>query len=67
MSRTISQRNLPVERAVSILHERGMFQQRGSQSELARIFGVSRQYVYWLMRRAEGTACFNMLENNDGN
>ncbi len=43
---------------VQIIHHQGLLQRHGAQAELARILGVSRQYVNHVVKQvmAEGTA-----------
>lgn len=38
---------------VRIVYHKGLFEQKGAQSELARMFGVSRQYIYQLIQRVK--------------
>jgi hypothetical protein len=51
------------ERRVQIVYERGLLEQYGAKAELARILGVTRQYVNNTLRRieAKGTACHSEL------
>ena len=43
-------------KCVLVAQQSGLLEQRGAKAELARILGVSRQYVNRLLREAEGTA-----------
>lgn len=48
-----------IERAVIAISERGLLDRRGAKAELARILGVSRQYVNIVVRKIEArdSAC----------
>lgn len=48
------------KRAVGILKERGLLSEWGAKSELARLMGVTRQYVNELTKKTDGTACFEI-------
>lgn len=42
-----------IERAVIAVSERGLLERYGAKAELARILGVTRQYVNIVVRRME--------------
>jgi len=54
-------------RYVRVAQRSGLLQQRGAKAELARILGVSTQYISYLLRRiAEEGASENGVTGADG-